>query len=284
MSSKNYRHHGLPHDAVVLHTYEKLETYLGAFAAGHMNLVILVGEAGLAKSRTVRSVLGSDVCWIEGNATPFGIYEKLYRCRDQFTVIDDVDSIYADRAGIRLLKCLCQTEEEKRVAWHSDARRLERHGIPREFATKSRVIIICNDWRTLNRNVAALEDRGHVLVFDPSASEVHRRAGTWFKNTEIYQWFASNLHRIQSPSLRHYLRAQELKTAGLDWTNVLREETENYRARIAGQILADESYMTTADRVTAFGKQGGGCRATFFNYRRRISGQESPHHAVGSRV
>jgi hypothetical protein len=40
------------------------------------------------------------------------------------------------------LKCLCQTEEEKAVAWHSDAWSLERQGIPREFTTKSRVVIM----------------------------------------------------------------------------------------------------------------------------------------------
>ena len=51
------------------------------------------------------------------------------------------------------------------MAWHSDARSLERHGIPREFTTKSRVVIITNDWKTLDRNVAALQDRGHVLLF-----------------------------------------------------------------------------------------------------------------------
>ena len=51
----------------------------------------------------------------------------------------------------RLLKCLCQTEEEKAIAWHSDVRNLERQGIPREFTTKSRVVIISNDWKTRGR-------------------------------------------------------------------------------------------------------------------------------------
>ena len=80
-------------------------------------------------------------CWIEGNATPFGMYAKLYRHRDEFVVIDDVDALYADRSGVRLLKCLCQTEEEKAVAWHSDARSLERQRIrassPRRVASSS---------------------------------------------------------------------------------------------------------------------------------------------------
>ena len=175
-ATKKHRR-GQPHKVLQLTTYDRLEEYLRAFAQGHFHLLILVGAGGLAKSRSVRAVLDGKACWIEGNATPFGMYVKLYRHRDQFVVIDDVDALYADRSGVRLLKCLCQTEEEKAVAWHSDARSLERQGIPREFTTKSRVVIISNDWKTLNKNVAALQDRGHVLLFQPSAAEVHQQAG-----------------------------------------------------------------------------------------------------------
>src|SRR5437868_4823961 len=271
MTGTEQRHGGRPDGALYLATYARLQEYLKAFAVGHLNLVILIGQAGLAKSRTVRATLGQNVCWIEGNATPFGIHEKLYRHCDQFVVIDDVDSLYADRSGIRLLKCLCQTEEEKTVAWHSDARRLERHGIPREFVTKSRVVIIANDWKTLDQNVAALQDRGHVLLFQPGAAEVHRKAGTWFDDAEIYDWFGRNLHRVREPSLRHYVRARELKAAGMDWTEVLAAEAENRRERLAAELLASAAYASTAERVRAFVAQGGGCRATFFNYRRRLN-------------
>src|SRR5262249_38683010 len=149
---------------------------------------------------------------------------------------------------------------------------LEKHAIPREFSTKSRVIIICNDWKTLNRNVAALQDRGHVLVFQPSAFEVHRSAGAWFADTEIYDWFGKNLHRVREPSQRLYVRARELKDAGMDWTEVLAEQAENPRARLASEILASPSFERTTERAQAFVSQGGGCRATFFNYRRRLTG------------
>jgi hypothetical protein len=270
MSRLKRKCRGNPEGALYLATYAKLLEYLTAFAQGHLNLVILVGQAGLAKSRIVRAVLGNRATWIEGNATPFGMYEKLYRHRDQFVVIDDVDSLYADRSGVRLLKCLCQTEDEKTVAWHSDARRLEKYGIPREFVTRSRVIIIGNDWKTLNRNVAALQDRGHVLVFQPSAVEVHQKAGEWVEDQEVYAWFGVNLHRIREPSFRHYVRACELKAAGMDWTNVLAAEAENRRARLVVELVASEAYQSTAERVRAFVQHGGGCRATFFNYRRRL--------------
>jgi hypothetical protein len=252
-------------------TYERLEQYLHAFAEGHFHLLILIGAGGLAKTRSVRTALNGNACWIEGNATPFGMYVKLFHHRDQFVVIDDLDGIYADRSGVRLLKCLCQTEDEKTVAWHSDARSLERQGIPREFTTKSRVIIIANDWKMLNKNVAALQDRGHVLFFQPSAAEVHRKAGTWFDDKEIYQWFEANLHRVRESSLRYYVRAKELKAAGMDWTEVLADESENSRAKLAANLLGDSGFTTTAARVQAFVEQGGGCRATFFNYRKKLS-------------
>jgi hypothetical protein len=253
-----------------LSTYERLEEYLKAFAEGHFHLLILVGPGGIAKSRSVRAALGGKGVWIEGNATPFGMYVKLYRHRDEFVVIDDVDALYADRSGVRLLKCLCQTEEEKAVAWHSDARGLERQGIPKEFVTKSRVAIIANEWKTLDRNVGALQDRGHVLLFQPGAAEVHKKAGTWFEDKEIYDWFGANLHRVREPSFRHYVRARELKAAGMDWTEVLAAEEENRRARLVAELLASAAYGSTGERVKAFVQQGGGCRATFFNYRRKL--------------
>jgi hypothetical protein len=270
MPVRKKRQRGQPHKVLQLTTYQRLEEYLRAFAQGHFHLLILVGAGGLAKSRSVKAVLDGRACWIEGNATPFGMYVKLYKHRHQFVVIDDVDALYADRSGVRLLKCLCQTEVEKSVAWHSDARSLERQGIPREFVTRSRVVIISNEWKTLNKNVGALQDRGHVLLFQPSAAEVHNQAGKWFEDKEIYDWFATNLHRVREPSLRHYVRARELKAAGMDWTEVLAADAENPRARLAAELLTSATYATTAERVNAFVEQGGGCRATFFNYRRRL--------------
>jgi hypothetical protein len=131
---------------------------------------------------------------------------------------------------------------------------------------------VCVFWQTLNRNVDALQDRGHVLLFEPGAAEVHRQAGTWFDDPEIYAWFAANLHLAREPSLRHYVRARELKAAGMDWTEVLAAEAENRRARLVAELLASTTYVSTAARVRAFVEQGGGCRATFFNHRRKLTG------------
>jgi hypothetical protein len=56
----------------------------------------------------------------------------------------------------------------------------------------------------------------------------------------------------------------------MDWTEVLAAESENRRVRLAAELLASAAYASTAARVQAFVEQGGGCRATFFNYRRYL--------------
>ena len=61
----------------------------------------------------------------------------------------------------------------------------------------------------------------------------------------------------------------------MDWTDVLAVEDENPRARLAAELLASKAYGSTAERIRAFMEQGGGGRATFFNYRRKIGGGKS---------
>jgi hypothetical protein len=120
--------------------------------------------------------------------------------------------------------------------------------------------------------MAALQDRGHVLLFEPSAAEVHRKAGAWFDDPVIYAWFAGNPHRVRDPSMRRYVRAKELKVAGMDRTEILAAEAGNKRERLAAERLASLDHGSTAARVGAFVEQGGRCRATVFNDRRRLGG------------
>ena len=253
-------------------TYAELDGFVEGFMAGHIPLVILVGGHGLGKSEMFRRALATvKGCWMEGNATSFGMYERLYKHRNQPVVIDDVDGLCFDRGCISLLKSLCQTVEEKHVSWHTHERYLEGHGLPPEFTTKSKVVVITNNWRTLNRNVSALEDRGLMILFEPSAAEVHRRAGEWFKDAEIYEWFGKNLHRVGTPTFRNYIRAGYLKACKMDWTRVLGDVPRHKREALFQELMADPTFESNEDRAKAFEKRGGGCRSTFFNYKRKIS-------------
>lgn len=271
MSSPNSKKRARQGDgALVVRTYAELESYVTAFAAGHINLLILVGAAGLAKSRTVRRVLGEEICWIEGNATAFRIFVTLYQHRDQLVVIDDVDSLHTDKNGIRLLKCLCQTEPQKQVAWHTSARALEKEKIPREFITSSRVVIISNDWRQVNANVRAVADRGHTLRFEPHALEIHQQTTTWFADNEILDYIGSNLHAIHEPSMRLYYRCAELKSAGLPWRRLVSFPERDPRRSLVLELLADQRYDSQERRAREFVERGAGCRATYYNHLREL--------------
>ncbi len=252
----------LPDHVLRVRTYGELERYAEAFAAGHLNLLMVCGDPGLGKSRCVRRAVGDQACWIDGNASAFGVYLQAYEHRHRPIVLDDVDGLYRDRAGVRLMKSLCQTEEVKSLNWQTDAPTLGRRGIPRQYTTTSRVALLVNQWKSLNADVAALEDRGHFLVFEPSALEVHRQAGLWYWDQEVFDFVASQLHLMGRPSLRTYVLAWELKRAGLDWRQGILSRCLGGAALEVARLMADSAFSREEDRARAFVERGHGCRAT----------------------
>src|SRR5262245_1134019 len=122
-----------PANAVPIDTYDDLAPYVRAFAGNRLNLLIVIGNAGLQKSWQLRAAVPGDSLLVEGHVTPFQLYMDLYNHRESgnLVVIDDADGLITSRDGVRLLKCLCQTELTKTVAWHSSAAKLEEQGIPK---------------------------------------------------------------------------------------------------------------------------------------------------------
>jgi hypothetical protein len=73
-------------------------------------------------------------------------------------------------------------------------------------------------------------DRGHILLFRPSALEVHLRTAGWFWRQEIFDFFAAHLVLITEPSMRHYILASERQRAGLDWKSFVLQRFTSGRA------------------------------------------------------
>lgn len=252
--------------SIPVQEYSELQNFAVAFAAGKFNLLIVVGRPGVAKSETIRAALPANACWIEGNATAFGIYEKLFESRGELVVIDDVDSIYADKSAVRLLKSLCNSRETKQLSWNS---RAAGERLPREFETTSHCCIIANDWRQLDANVEALMDRGQFIRFDPTPDEVHRKTGDWFRDDEVYAWFGDHLRYFPQISMRDYVKCNELKQAGFPWREMMLSHVPKHvRAMI--EILENQGFGSEQHRVEAFCQQTGASRATYFNTKKKV--------------
>src|SRR5208282_5754168 len=147
---------------------------------------------------------------------------------------------------------------------------LTRWAIPRQFTTSSRVALVGNAWKTLNADVAALEDRGHLLLFDPQPVEVHRQAAQWFWDAEIFDFVADQSHLMVRHSLRTYQQAWELKQAGLDWQQgVLCRCLEGAALEVA-RLKANPAFTSEAERVRAFIEAGAGGHATYYRYAKQL--------------
>ena len=103
------------------------------------------------------------------------------------------------------------TDPVKFVGWHTAAKQLDKAGVPRDFHTESKVCIIANVWKELNKYIAAVEDRGLLVDFRPGSHEVHREVGKWKTiDEEVYGFIEKHLDLVHEPSMRLYVNAMKI--------------------------------------------------------------------------
>ncbi|MCC6427760.1 MAG: hypothetical protein IT435_13185 [Phycisphaerales bacterium] len=266
---------------IQLTAYTQLELYLSKFARGELGLVLLLGRHGTGKSESVRRTLGVSnragapgerVLYVEGHMQPFGLYRQLWEYRDQSVVLDDLDRLYADPDCVRLLKPLCNTVREKRLHWLTNAIRND-GGPPSSFTTSSGVILIANEWKSVNPNVRALEDRAIILHFCPSNDEVHRKVRDWFDDAEVYDFLGRLMPLIPALSMRHYSKGSQLRRAGLaDWrASLLQMVVPDSQVACVLAVQHDPVLHSEEDRVAKFTAATGASRATYFRLKSKLS-------------
>lgn len=279
--SKQSRSPSIPCEVIRLTAYADLELYLSKFARGELGLVLLLGRHGTGKSENVRRTLcipdeantrEARVLYVEGHMQPFGLYRQLWEYRDEPVVLDDLDRLYADPDCVRLLKPLCNTVHEKRLQWLTNVTSQDRN-LPSSFTTSSSVILIANEWKSLNPNVRALEDRAIILHFCPSNQEVHENVSGWFRDSEVYEFLGKLMPVIPAVSMRHYCKGSQLRRAGLsDWrTSLLQMVVPESRAACAVAVQHDPSLHSEEDRVVKFKAITGASRATYFRIKAKLA-------------
>ena len=273
-----------PREVIALTSYDQLELYLAKFSSGDLGLVLLLGRHGTGKSESVRRMLSTapasyeaDIddadaaLFIEGHMQPFGLYRHLWEYRHRPVVLDDLDRLYADPDCVRLLKPLCNTVHSKRLHWLTNTT-LSECSVPSSFTTTSRVILIANEWKSLNPNVRALEDRAIILHFAPSNAEIHRKVGEWFDDPEVYEFIAGILTAIPTVSMRHYCKGSQLRRAGLtDWrASLVQMVISDPRAGCVIALQHDRGLHSERERVNRFVATTGCSRATYFRVKSRL--------------
>lgn len=264
---------GLPENALKVTTFAEFSDCVTQFVAGKFTLLMLVGGPGIAKSQTVRRAVGNRPhVYLETHATAFGMYHKLHEHRGMPVIIDDLDHLYRDQASVRLLKSLCNTDMVKRLSWPTRHPDITRGEVPSSFTTTSPVCLIANEWRTLNANVQAIEDRAIIIHFAPSPGEVHVKVREWFDDDEVYQFIEEHLSFITRPSMRHYVKGKQLRQANSErWrTQLLAIMGVDEKVRVIQDLLTAPGFSSDAERIAAFEASGYGRRATFYRWKKRF--------------
>lgn len=256
-------------------TFEEFQTFARKFGQGYFDLLIVIGTAGLSKTRTMQIVAPEAKVISGGNLSAFGFFLQLYENRNKTLILDDIDGLYSNKDSVQLLKAVCQTEKTKTLGWYTASKKLplDEHGSPvNEFSTTSQICIIANEWRNLNRNVAAVADRGILLCFEPSACEVHKQVKVWFDDKEILGFFEKHLNDIHEPSMRTYIVARDLKRAGMDWQFHLQKHWgKAIEPELAMLKLRKMKGVAEEEKVKLFTKWCGASRATYFRMKKELA-------------
>lgn len=292
----------LPDDVVPAPTYAMFRELIGKWADGRFKgTMIVVGSAGVGKSESALRALDKHFsssidaiyseqadlnerdeddgeedgdrgfvenvgpyAYVKGKASTFGVYGKLYAYRDKPIVLDDVDSMLADKAVTDILKALLETRPNKIIQWTSGKTMGKKSNLPSSFSTQSRTLVLANELKSLSKNFEAVLDRATIVWFCPPSEEVHKYVGTWFDvkaDKDVYDYVGSRLHLSASPSCRLYVKAQQWKHAELGWRDmvdqILRPQGADDHAAIMALLLADKSFADDKSRVIEWRRQTG---------------------------
>jgi hypothetical protein len=125
------------------------------------------------------------------------------------------------------------------------------------------VLVITNRLKNSNPQMAAMLDRGHTLLFQPTAVEIHRAVADWFPDKEIYDFIGQWMAAVPGLSMRDYVKARDVKKGNMDWRAVLHQQWRTSRLAKVLALRNDLSFATDEARVQAFEAMGYS-RATYY--------------------
>lgn len=267
---------------MIIKNYKELEFFINMFKSGNTELLIIESRGGLGKSRIVEDRLrDTHYLKILSHITPMQLYILGYKFRDLPIVIDDCDGLLYNDQNVSLLKMFCETREVKRVSWLSTCSLLKEQEIPLSYETKSKVLILTNDFQTISKKIGALQDRGWHILFEPTDKEILERikkikgyCNVDLSNNEInevYQLIERH-SAFCNFSLRTFIKGlalfKQCKDVKINWKEILLKEMGVCNKLVlVSQCL--ESCESDKERVKMW-ENNGFSRRSFYDYKSKF--------------
>ena len=239
---------------IILFSFKELTEYITAVRDDKLKLLVVEGRGGTSKTFTIKKLLSEKkYLLLNSHATPASMYEQLYYNTDVPVFINDIDRLLDNRTTLAILKQLCETSTTKTIQYNSKTPLMS--DLPRQFTTRSSVIIDTNDLGKLKKGVRAFLTRGVHVKFSPTNDELLTLLSSYADDKEIVKYLYKVVSKKGMIDLRKYEVAKQLSTAGIDWKNYLRVECCSDTV-VASALSIDDS-LPYEERVVEWQKLTG---------------------------
>jgi len=106
--------------------FQDLEDLVKMVGSGVQKSLLITGMAGIGKTYTVlkemEKLLGPEGGkWVlkKGKASPLGLYSSLFLNRNKLIVFDDIDSVFANKDTVNMLKAALDSYDIRTISWIS---------------------------------------------------------------------------------------------------------------------------------------------------------------------
>lgn len=150
-------------DDFKIDVFKAIELYTIQVSRGKSNSLIISGDAGVGKTRTVKDTLESigkaDYVFSTGTITTAGLYEMLFKNRSSLLVFDDCDAVFKDADSVNILKGALDTYDIREISKVSKGNTFDSNGmddseiqemyddtgkLPTKFEFSGQIIFISN--------------------------------------------------------------------------------------------------------------------------------------------
>jgi len=167
------------------------------------------------------------------------------------------------------------------VSWLSTCGILKEQEVPLSYETKSKALILTNDFQTLSKKIGALQDRGWHILFEPTDKEILKKIEKIkgycdfdLSNNEISEVY--NLIEKHPAfcnfSLRTFVKGlalfKQCKEMKIDWKEILLKEMGvNSKLVLVSRCL--ESCESDKDRIGVW-ESNGFSKRSFYDYKAQL--------------